>query len=165
MIITIYKLALYYFLIKINFGCSITVDSHVTKVHLLQKFLDSKSTLWSIIFLDSHSREKCVNKGKCVSTLIKGKHDTWLARRLTTYKYENENACLDKNLHQFLFFILAHRNNQTLHLYRPSYSISAIKIEIVPFIKTPTKNRKSFYAEIWFLLWCCHRQLKYFTDI
>jgi hypothetical protein len=37
---TIYKLVLYYFLIKINFGCSITVDSHVTKVHLLQTFLD-----------------------------------------------------------------------------------------------------------------------------
>jgi hypothetical protein len=54
-------------------------------------------------FLGSHSREKCVYKGKCVSTLIKGKHDTWLARRLTTYKYENENACLDKNLHQFFF--------------------------------------------------------------
>ena len=34
-------------------------------------------------FLDSHSREKCVYKGKCVSTLIKGKHDTWLARGFT----------------------------------------------------------------------------------
>jgi hypothetical protein len=43
--------------------------------------------------------EKCVYKGKCVSTLIKGKHDMWLARGLTTYKYENENAHLDKNLH------------------------------------------------------------------
>ena len=107
MIITIYKLALYYFLIKINFGCSITVDSHVTKVHLLQMFLDPQKH--ALIdndvetFLGSHSREKCVYKGKCVSTLIKGKHDTWLARRLTTYKYENENACLDKNLHQFFF--------------------------------------------------------------
>jgi hypothetical protein len=40
---------------------------------------------------------------------------------------------LDTNLHQFFFFILVHRNNSTLHLYRPSYSISAIKIEIVPF--------------------------------
>jgi hypothetical protein len=30
--------------------------------------------------------------------LFKGKHDTWLARELTTYKYENENACLDVNL-------------------------------------------------------------------
>jgi len=51
------------------------------------------------IFLDSHSREKCVYKacvkGKCVSTLIKGKHDTWFARGLTTYKYENENKRLD----------------------------------------------------------------------
>jgi hypothetical protein len=36
----IYQLVLYYSLIKINFGCSITVDSHVTKVHLLQMFLD-----------------------------------------------------------------------------------------------------------------------------
>jgi hypothetical protein len=50
-------------------------------------------------FLDSLSHEKCVYKGKCASTLIKGKHDTWLARGLTTYKYENENARLDKNLH------------------------------------------------------------------
>jgi hypothetical protein len=41
--------------------------------------------------------------------LIKGKHDTWLARGLTTYKYEN--ARLDKNLHQSIFFILARRNN------------------------------------------------------
>jgi hypothetical protein len=49
------------------------------------------------IFLDSHSREKCVYKGKCVSTLIKGKYDSWLARGLTTY----ENACLDKNLFRF----------------------------------------------------------------
>ena len=62
-------------------------------------------------FLDSHSREKRVYKWKCVSTLIKGKHATWLARGLTTYKYENENARLDKNLHQFCFFILARRNN------------------------------------------------------
>ena len=46
-------------------------------------------------FLDSHSREKCVYKGKCVSTLIKGKHDTWHARGLMTYKYEN--AHLDTN--------------------------------------------------------------------
>ena len=38
-----------------------------------------------------------------------GKHDMWLARGLTTYK--NENAHLDKNLHQFFFFILACRNN------------------------------------------------------
>jgi hypothetical protein len=52
-------------------------------------------------FLDSHSREKCVYKGKCVSTLIKGKHDMWLARGLTTYK--NKNARLDKILHQFFF--------------------------------------------------------------
>jgi hypothetical protein len=109
----------------------------VTKVHLLQTFLDPQK--YALIdndvetFLGSHSHEKCVYKGKCVSTLIKGKHDTWLARKLMTYKYENENACLDKNLHQFFFFILAHCNNQTLHLYRPSYSISAIKIEIVPF--------------------------------
>ena len=51
------------------------------------------------IFLDSHSREKCVYKGKCVSTLIKSKHDTLLARGLTPYKYENENERLDKNLH------------------------------------------------------------------
>ena len=115
MIITIYKLALYYFLIKINFGCSITVDSHVTKVHLLQMFLDPQKH--ALIdndvetFLGSHSREKCVYKGKCVSTLIKGKHVTWLARKLMTYKYENENAHLDKNLHQFFFFILARRNN------------------------------------------------------
>jgi len=140
-------------------------------------------------FLGSHSREKCVYKGKCVSTSIKGKHNTWLARRLTTYKYEN--ARLDKNLHQFFVFILVHRNNSTLHLYRPSYSISAIKIEIVPFcqvifkskdpsenirgfffidylawcilldsvIKTPTKDRKSFYVELWFSPRCCHRHL------
>jgi hypothetical protein len=114
-IITIYKLVLYYFLIKINFGCSITVDSHVTKVHLLQTFLDPQKH--ALIdndvetYLGSHSREKCVYKGKCVSTLIKGKHDTWLARRLTTYKYENENTRLDKNLHQFFFFILTRRNN------------------------------------------------------
>ena len=114
MIITFYKLALYYFLIKINFGCSITVDSHVTKVHLLQTFLDPQKH--ALIdndvetFLGSHSREKCVYQGKCVSTLIKGKHDTWLsARRLTTYKYEN--ARLDKNLHRFFFFILVRRNN------------------------------------------------------
>jgi hypothetical protein len=40
-----------------------------------------------------------VYKGKCVSTLIKGKHDTWLARGLTTYKYENEDA----RLYQFFF--------------------------------------------------------------
>jgi hypothetical protein len=46
-------------------------------------------------FLESHSREKCVYKGKCVSTLIKGKHDTWL-------------ACLDKNLHQFFFSLSWH---------------------------------------------------------
>ena len=39
-------------------------------------------------FLDSHSREKFVYKGKCASTLIKGKHDTWLARGLMTYKYD-----------------------------------------------------------------------------
>jgi hypothetical protein len=109
----------------------------VTKVHLLQTFLDPQKH--ALIdndvetFLGSHSREKCVYKGKCVSILIKGKHNTWLARRLTTYKYENENARLDKNLHQFFFFILVHCNNSTLHLYRPSYSISAIKIEIVPF--------------------------------
>jgi len=57
-------------------------------------------------FLDSHSREKCVYKGKSVPTLIKGKHDTWLARGLTTYKYENENRRLDKNLHQFFFLYL-----------------------------------------------------------
>ena len=56
-------------------------------------------------FLDSHSREKCVYKGKCVSNLIKGKHDTLLARGLTTYKYENENAHLDKNLHRFFFYL------------------------------------------------------------
>ena len=106
--------------------------------------------LWSIIyyqhvetFLDSHSREKCVYKGKCVSILIKGKHNTWLARRLTTYKYENENARLDKNLHQFFFFILVHCNNSTLHLYRPSYSISAIKIEIVPFWQVIFKSKDS----------------------
>jgi hypothetical protein len=30
----------------------------------------------------------------------------WLARGLTTYKYENKKACLDKNLHQFLFLYL-----------------------------------------------------------
>ena len=30
-----------------------------------------------------------------------GKHDMWLARGLTTYKYEK--AHLDKNLHQFFF--------------------------------------------------------------
>ena len=59
-------------------------------------------------FLDSHSHEKCVYKGKCVSTLIKGKHDTCLARGLTTYKYENENARLDKNLHQFFFSLSWH---------------------------------------------------------
>ena len=87
---TIYKLVLYYFIIKINFGCSITVDSHVTKVHLLQTFLDPQKH--DLIdndvetYLGSHSSEKCVYKRKCVSTLIKGKHDTWLARRLTTYK-------------------------------------------------------------------------------
>jgi hypothetical protein len=51
-------------------------------------------------FLDSHSREKCVYKRKCVSTLIKGKHDTWLARGLTTYKYEKARS--DKNLHRQL---------------------------------------------------------------
>jgi hypothetical protein len=62
-------------------------------------------------FLDSHSREKCVYKGKCVSTLIKGKHDTWLARGLTTYKYENKNARLDKIYLNFFFFILERRNN------------------------------------------------------
>jgi hypothetical protein len=87
----------------------------VTKVHLLQTFLDPQKH--ALIdndvetFLGSHSREKCVYKGKCVSTLIKGKHDMWLARGLTTYKYENENARLDKNLHQLFFFILALRNN------------------------------------------------------
>ena len=53
-------------------------------------------------FLDSHSREKCVYKGKCVSTLIKGKHDTWFTRGLMT----NENTHLDKNLHQFFFIYL-----------------------------------------------------------
>jgi len=57
-------------------------------------------------FLDSHSCEKCVYKEKCASTLIKGKHDMWLARGLTTYKYENENTRLDKNLHRFLFLYL-----------------------------------------------------------
>ena len=57
-------------------------------------------------FLDSHSREKCVYKGNCVSTLIKGKHDTWFARGLTTYNYEN--AHLDKNLHQFFFSLSWH---------------------------------------------------------
>jgi hypothetical protein len=41
----------------------------------------------------------CVQREMYISTLIKGKHDTWLARGLTTYKYEN--AHLDKNLHQF----------------------------------------------------------------
>ena len=56
------------------------------------------------IFLGSHSCEKCVYKGKCVSTLIKDKHDTWLARGLTTYKYENENP--DKNLHRYFFLYL-----------------------------------------------------------
>ena len=83
----------------------------MTKVHLLQTFLDPQKH--ALIdndvetYLGSHSREKCVYKGKCVSTLIKGKHDTWLARRLTTYKYEN--ARLDKNLHQFfsLFWCIA----------------------------------------------------------
>jgi hypothetical protein len=40
-----------------------------------------------------------VYKEKCVSTLIKGKHDMWLAIGLITYKYENRNANLDKNLH------------------------------------------------------------------
>jgi len=50
----------------------------------------------------------CVQR-ECVSTLIEGKHDMWLARGLTTYK--NENARLDKNLHGFCFFILARRNN------------------------------------------------------
>jgi hypothetical protein len=55
-------------------------------------------------FLDSHSQDKCVYKGKCVSTLIKDKHDTWLARGLTTYKYENENS--DKNLHRYFFLYL-----------------------------------------------------------
>jgi hypothetical protein len=50
---------------KINFGCSITVDSHVTKVHLLQTFLDPQKH--ALIdndvetFLGSHSREKGVN--------------------------------------------------------------------------------------------------------
>jgi len=29
-------------------------------------------------FLDSQSREKCVYKGKCLFTLIKGKHDSGL---------------------------------------------------------------------------------------
>jgi hypothetical protein len=50
-IITIYKLALYYFLIKINFGCSITVDSHVTKVHLKNwcKFLSKRE--FSFLYL------------------------------------------------------------------------------------------------------------------
>ena len=43
-------------------------------------------------------------KNVCTKGNIKGKHDTWLARGLTTYKYENER--LDKNLHQFLFLYL-----------------------------------------------------------
>ena len=82
---------------------------HVTKVHLLQKFLDPQNHIYYQhveTFLDSHSREKCVYKGKCVFTLIKGKHDTWLARGLMTYKYENENTRLDKNLHRFFFLYL-----------------------------------------------------------
>jgi hypothetical protein len=51
----------------------------------------------------SHSHEKCVYKGKCASTLIKSKQETWLASGLTTY--ENENACFDKNLHRFFFLV------------------------------------------------------------
>jgi hypothetical protein len=73
---------------------------HVTKLHLLQKFLDPQKH--ALIDNILPTCEKCVYKGKCVSTLIKGKHDTWLARGLMTYKYEN--ARLDKNLHQFFFF-------------------------------------------------------------
>jgi hypothetical protein len=61
--------------------------------NLLQMFLDPQkhALIYNDVetFLGSHSREKCVYKGKCVSILIKGKHNTWLARRLTTYKYEN----------------------------------------------------------------------------
>jgi hypothetical protein len=73
----------------------------VTKVHLLQKFLDPQKHA-----LINNILPTCVYKGKCVSTLIKGKHDTWLSRGLMTYNYENENARLDKNLHQFFFLYL-----------------------------------------------------------
>jgi hypothetical protein len=90
---------------------------HVTKVHLLQKFLDPKKHLWSIIhyqhvetFLDSHSHEKCVYKGKCVSTLIKGKHDTWLARGLNDIQIR-KCTLRYKFTWIFSFFILARRNN------------------------------------------------------
>ena len=45
-----------------------------------KSFKIPNSTLWSIIyyqhvetFLDSHSRDKCVYKWKCVSTIVKGK--------------------------------------------------------------------------------------------
>ena len=48
---------------------------HVTKVHLLQKFLDPQKHA-----LIDNILPTCVYKGKCVSTLIKGKHDTWLSR-------------------------------------------------------------------------------------
>ena len=91
------KLNIIYLNVCVSMFCKImTCDRHVTKVHLLQKFLDPQryALIDKIyyqhveIFLDSHSREKCVYKacvkGKCVSTLIKGKHDTWFVRGLTT---------------------------------------------------------------------------------
>jgi hypothetical protein len=74
---------------------------HVTKVHLLQKFLDpQKHTLIDNILPTCGNLSRfsftwimCVQREMCI------KHDTWLARGLTTYKYENER--LDKNLLHF----------------------------------------------------------------
>jgi hypothetical protein len=92
-IITIYKLALYYFLIKINLifwmqawypepsDVQLLSTWHVTKVHPLQKFLDpQKHALINNILPTcgnlsrfSFTWKMCVLKGKCVSTFIKGK--------------------------------------------------------------------------------------------
>ena len=81
---------------------------YVTKVHLLQKFLDpQKHALIDNILPTCGNLSRFSFTWKmCVSTLIKGKHNTWLARGLTAYKYENENARLDKNLHQFFSLYL-----------------------------------------------------------
>ena len=38
-------------------------------------------------------------KNVCTKGNVYGKHDMWLAIELITYKYENRNANLDKNLH------------------------------------------------------------------
>jgi hypothetical protein len=94
------------------FGCSIIVNSAVTKVHLLQKFLDpQKHALIDNILPTGGNLSRfsftwkmwvvhTVYTGKYVSTFVKGKTTRGFARWLTTYKYENEKARLDKNLHR-----------------------------------------------------------------